>query len=57
MGGILLVSLPLAPALFRLFGHVADVQSFEVEYFSILCLGTIPLLMGTVLSGFFTGRG
>lgn len=57
VGGVLLISLPFAPFLFNLFGHDSNVQVFEVQYFSILCLGTTPLLIGTVLSGFFTGRG
>ncbi len=57
LGLVLLISLPLAPFLFSLYGHAPEVQKFEVHYFSILCLGTTPLLIGTVLSGFFTGRG
>lgn len=57
MGLLLLFCLPFAPAIFRFIGHEQTLQRYEVDYFSILALGTTPLLVGTVLTGFFTGRG
>ncbi|MCH9654151.1 MAG: MATE family efflux transporter [Planctomycetes bacterium] len=55
-GGILLIGIPLAPQIFYWIGHVPEVQSLEVDYFSIVCLGTGPALLSTVLSCFYTGR-
>lgn len=54
---VMLVFAPLAPSIFRLFGHDAAVQGLEARFFKILCLGTLPLLLDTALSCFFSGRG
>lgn len=56
-GGILLLGIPLSTRIFYWIGHVAEVQTLEVDYFSILCLGSGPALLSTVLSCFYTGRG
>ncbi|MGD9724668.1 MAG: MATE family efflux transporter [Pirellulales bacterium] len=48
---------PLSPAVFRWFGHPENIQGYEVRYFSIMCYGTLPLLLDTALSCFFSGRG
>ena len=55
-GSLLLIGIPLAPFIFYWIGHVAEVQTLEVDYFSIVCLGTGPALISTVLSCFYTGR-
>tara|TARA_R110002111_G_scaffold247140_1_gene310007 strand:+ start:34113 stop:35561 length:1449 start_codon:yes stop_codon:yes gene_type:complete len=55
-GAILLLGIPLSTHIFYWIGHVAEVQSLEVDYFSILCLGSGPALISTVLSCFYTGR-
>lgn len=47
----------LAPWLFSLAGHPAEVQAQEVEYFSILSKGSGLALTGMCLSTFFSGRG
>lgn len=56
-GMVMLALLPLAETIFRFAGHPAAVQRYEVEYFSILCLGGIPAIGSAALSGFFAGRG
>jgi MATE family multidrug resistance protein len=48
---------PLAPTIFYWFGHPVTIQGYEVRYFSIMCYGTLPLLLDTALSCFFSGRG
>ena len=47
----------LAGPLFRLGGHPPEVRVLEVTYFRILCLGSGVLIVATVLSCFFSGRG
>jgi MATE family multidrug resistance protein len=53
----MLVFVPLGPAIFEWFGHDAKVQALELRFFTILCWGTLPLLLDTALSSFFSGRG
>lgn len=53
----MLVFAPLAPVIFGWFGHDSAVQVLEARFFRILCLGTLPLLLDTALSSFFSGRG
>ncbi|MEQ9066101.1 MAG: polysaccharide biosynthesis C-terminal domain-containing protein, partial [Gimesia chilikensis] len=47
---------PFAGTFFHWIGHTPEVQTLEAEYFSILCLGSGPALLSTVLSCFYTGR-
>jgi MATE family multidrug resistance protein len=54
---ILACFIPLAPAIFAGFGHEAKILSLEVAYFRIMCVGTLPLLLGTTLACFYSGRG
>lgn len=56
-GVILLALIPAARPMFALIGHEASVQVMESDYFSILCVGAIPTLLGAALSCFFSGRG
>ena len=53
----MLIMVPLAPSLFALVGHEDGVQSLELRFFRVLALGTLPLLLDTALSCFFSGRG
>lgn len=46
-----------AEDLFRWLDHAQELQQYEQQYFSILAVGTPSVLMMTVLSGFFSGRG
>jgi len=54
---ILACFIPPAPAIFAAFGHEASILALEVDYFRLMCLGTFPLLLGTTLSCFYSGRG
>ena len=53
---VMLAFLPLSPGIFRWFDHDGQVQALELRYYRILCLGTLPLLLDTALSCFFSGR-
>jgi MATE family multidrug resistance protein len=53
MVGISFVGGPI----FRLVGHSAEVQQFEVSYFRTLCLGSGIHILGMSFSSFFSGRG
>jgi MATE family multidrug resistance protein len=58
VGGVLMICLvPLAGWTFAAFDHHQDIQHLEVRYFSILALGTGPLLVSSTLSCFYSGRG
>ncbi|MFC1782904.1 MATE family efflux transporter [Planctomycetota bacterium] len=54
---LMLGLLPAAPKLFHWIDHDPDVLPFEIIYFQILCLGALPVLISSTISGFFTGRG
>ncbi|MBQ18812.1 MAG: MATE family efflux transporter [Planctomycetaceae bacterium] len=57
-GGVFLALMtPFATSIFRLAGHAPAVQKLEVDYFQVLCIGSLPFLLSAALSGFFTGRG
>ena len=49
--------IPLADPVFKAIGHSPEIQRLEVIYFQIICLGAMPNVAISVLSGFFTGRG
>lgn len=58
LGGAIICA--LIPAVCRLIpynGHPAAVQRLEAEYYSILAMGSIPMLAANVFSAFFAGRG
>lgn len=55
--GLMLACLPLAPFIFRWFGHGATIEALELSYFRIVCCGSLSLLLGTTLSCFYSGRG
>lgn len=58
IGGVgILLFVPLAGPLFALIGHQPTVQTLEADYFQILCAGTLPIVLTTVLSCFYSGRG
>ncbi len=56
-GLVMLVFLPVAPAIFYWAGHAPQIQELEVPYFRILCFMVGPAVMMAALSSFFTGRG
>ncbi len=56
-GAILLSSAPFLSRLFVTLGHSPEVTRLEIEYFSVLCWGSAPMLLAITLSTFFSGRG
>lgn len=56
-GLLFLVVTPLSPAIFGLIGHEPRVRQLEVAYFSIFCVGAVPITVSAALSCFFSGRG
>jgi len=48
---------PLVARIFDLLDHAAPILAMEHEYYRILCIGIVPMLLGAVLSGFYAGRG
>ncbi len=56
-GGVLLTVLaPFTAGVFYLFPVDANVQKLEVQYFLIVCLGSLPVVLSGVLGCFFSGR-
>jgi MATE family, multidrug efflux pump len=51
------VFVPLCPLIFAAAGHAPAVQTLEIEYFSILCFGAVPMITAAALSAYFSGRG
>ena len=56
-GVLFLIVVPFTDELFALIGHEPAVQVLEVEYFSIMCYGAVPMIMASALASFYTGRG
>lgn len=56
-GALLLAFMPFSGLIFALVGHAPAVQKLETAYFSILCLGAVPMILSTGLSAFYSGRG
>lgn len=54
---LLMLAIPLAPALFALARHAPEVTALEIRYFQILCWGIPPILLAQALSSFYSGRG
>ena len=54
---VAVLTIPLAPWLFRLVGHSDSVQALEVRYFQLIALGLCAMVFSQALSSFFTGRG
>lgn len=56
-GFLLTLLSPCSEVVFRLIGHEHSIQGMEVEYFEIITLSYIPMLLHMTLSCFYTGRG
>lgn len=54
---LLLLAMPLAPDIFALAAHSAEVVEQEIIYFQILLWGAPAMLIGQSLSSFYSGRG
>ena len=58
VGGVCLMGvIPFSRQLFALIGHAPEVQPLEARYFTTLCYGTVPYLLSTAMSCFYSGRG
>ena len=58
IGGLFMTLLSCASEqIFAFIGHTQAIQTLEITYFRILCIGTVTGLLGTSLSCFFSGRG
>lgn len=56
-GGLLLTLLsPLTASVFHYFSNDPQVRDLEIEYFLIVCLGSLPVVLAGVLGCFFSGR-
>ena len=53
----MLLLVAVAKPLFDFIGHDTAIRVHEVVYFRIMCLGSLPMLLGAAMSSFFTGRG
>jgi MATE family multidrug resistance protein len=56
-GALLIGIAPILSMLFKTLGHRPEVTQLEIEYFSVLCWGSAPMLLTATLSAFFSGRG
>jgi multidrug resistance protein, MATE family len=54
---LLLLAIPIAPAIFSLAGHSEVVTAHEITYFQILCWGAPALIIAQALAAFYGGRG
>ncbi|TWT88994.1 Multidrug resistance protein MdtK [Pseudobythopirellula maris] len=54
---LLLALVPLAPRMFSLAGHGAEVVPLEIDYFRVLSWGGPALLAGAAMQSFYSGRG
>ncbi len=55
-GVLMTVLAPYTSGFFSLFKHDAAVEKLEVQYFEIVCLGSLPVLLSIVLGCFYSGR-
>jgi MATE family multidrug resistance protein len=56
-GAMVMATIPLAPWFFNSIGHPAEIVAMEIPYYIIMCLMSIPVLVGSTLSSFWSGRG
>ena len=56
-GVALLMIMPFSESIFDIIGHENNVRECETIYFQILCLGAMPNVASSAMSGFFSGLG
>jgi MATE family multidrug resistance protein len=56
-GLVMLCIIPFAGPAFRIIGHRPEIQTYEVIYFQIMCVGGGAYIGAFALSGFYSGRG
>lgn len=54
---LMLLAIPLAPAIFGLAGHSGPTLALEVDYFQIMCWGGPAMLVAQAAAAFYSGRG
>ena len=54
---LFLITIPLAPLIFKAAGHEPHLACLEVIYYQVLCFGAAPQVIAAAMSSFFTGRG
>jgi len=54
---LMLASIPLAPAIFGMARHDAELMAIEIEYFQILCVGAPAMVIAQGAASFYSGRG
>jgi MATE family multidrug resistance protein len=54
---LMMGTVSLAPSVFAWIGHHPSVQPLEVRYYTILNIGSAPLLIAQTLACFYSGRG
>jgi MATE family multidrug resistance protein len=58
IGGVMLLAIvPFTGVFFEFVGHEPAIRDLEADYFSILCLGAMPMIADSAMAGFFSGRG
>ncbi len=55
-GALLTVLAPFTAGIFYLFPHGPKIQALEIQYFLIVCLGSLPVVLSVALGCFFSGR-
>ncbi|OHD63050.1 MAG: MATE family efflux transporter [Spirochaetes bacterium RBG_13_51_14] len=56
-GITIMITALFSDEIFILVGHADRVREYESVYFRILCMGVIPLVASSAMSGFFSGLG
>ncbi|MDB5386657.1 MAG: efflux family protein [Planctomycetaceae bacterium] len=57
VSGLLLTLLsPFTSVIFHYFSNDPQVRDLEIQYFQIVCLGSLPVVLSSVLGCFFSGR-
>ncbi len=56
-GVLVMLFAPFSDLIFDYVGHSIGVRPLEAAYFRILCMGAVPLVASSALSGFFSGLG
>ncbi|TWT85219.1 Multidrug resistance protein NorM [Posidoniimonas polymericola] len=54
---LMLLTIPLAPAMFAAAGHGAETMRLEIIYFQVLMWGAPAMLLAQSFSAFYSGRG
>lgn len=53
----MLLLAPMAESIFAWLDHDPSIRELEADYFAIMCLGSLPILLQSTLACFYSGRG